>query len=254
MPPNLSPLAERFLLLMELLAGGSQRSFASMVGCSQAAISKIARGQHQPGKQLMQRVLALPNVNGDWLTTGSGEPLLAPPPDHRQQVPVAVTLLPGPLADHRDLLTGRTVRSGLCRNGVYAVEAKECAPAAHDPDERIRHDDLLLVDAEPARWQLTPGVLHNRLCAIKSRPESGSTVELRRIWRQGVALAAYTDQGLSDNREAEAKVHEILRKYHKELRSIDLEPGSVTSARDDQLVRVSEDDVVGVAIQLIRDY
>ncbi len=121
---KLSLAARKMRELVESVGGGSQRAFASQVGCSQPVISRILNGQQEPGKDLIEKIAGLKGVDGAELKRAYEESLSGLGEDY--QVPIASCLLDGsPLANKEKLTPGsiavsRTVYSPT----VYAVRSR----------------------------------------------------------------------------------------------------------------------------------
>ena len=68
-------IRERIGHLLHLRWAGNQSDMATAVKCSQAALSRIVRGKQPPGKCVLKKLLAHPEICEDWLLRGEGEPL-----------------------------------------------------------------------------------------------------------------------------------------------------------------------------------
>jgi transcriptional regulator with XRE-family HTH domain len=183
---GLSPIADRIRLLIEELCHGSQRSLASLAGCSQAALSKILLGKQEPGKRVLEMIAGIPRVNPAWLFDGVGSPLVDPPPvvpRFEASVPIVTGLVPGPLRDFKSYRSSRAiyVSETVASESVYGVLASECVPAVRCPAEAMLDGDFLIIDSDKSRWQSNLGILDDRLVAIKTCVEGSETVELHRI-------------------------------------------------------------------------
>ena len=259
--PRLSPLASRVMKLVEIIGEGSQRAFATKVGCSHTLISKIVTGQQEPGRALTKSILALKNVDRDWFLTGSGEP---PPPSPINDfyVPIADALLPGPPAEHRSLLSSRSepVPQALFGNCVYAVPAGCCYPAFGGPRESMLSDDRILIDAASDRVQRNVQNVDGRLCALNLSDVNHEAVTLRRVRldyddeRGARKLVTVLDRNLKEYRKFLEEMDRTFEKYRKYSRDIDFErersdpaPGS-----EDVWTEIPLSSIVGVAIQLVR--
>lgn len=75
-------LRERFLWLIDALFGGNQHRAAEFLGCSQAAISKVAVGKQDPGGKLLTKICQHDKVNPMWVMTGEGSALRTDPAAH----------------------------------------------------------------------------------------------------------------------------------------------------------------------------
>jgi hypothetical protein len=179
---TVSPTAERILMVMEKLAGGSQRRFATMVGCSQAAVSKIANGV-APGRRLVQMVAELPSVNPRWLATGEGEPIFgASSSSTGKGVPIARGPAPGDFRLHGRFRSARQL--SLFDGGsesVYAVPASSCMCNRALSRESIMPSDLLIIESDAGMWSNDVGSLEGKYVLVLKDPRS--VVEVRRAVR-----------------------------------------------------------------------
>lgn len=261
---RLSPAADRVLLLMDILADGNQRGFSSLVGCSQAVISKIANGQQEPGPRLLRLISDLPKVNPAWVKSGRGSPLIEAAIDYERgwPVPVADALLPGTPLDHSDMLSSRVehVSGSLYRNTAYAVEGTLCRPAVHNPAEKMFGSDLIVVDANPNKWRKNLQVLHGNLCVVCVGVGNGHSVTMIRVFvkpsSDGVSARLVTpSQGtLHQQARLEKKMQAEKKQWGRHLRNFEF-PSEATLSENIDPVEwdvVDVNQVVGVAIQLIR--
>ncbi len=52
----------------------SSSQFADKIGVQRSSVSHVLSGRNKPGYDFIQKILvAFPEINGDWLITGSGE-------------------------------------------------------------------------------------------------------------------------------------------------------------------------------------
>lgn len=52
----------------------SSSQFADRIGVQRSSVSHVLSGRNKPGFDFIQKILvAFPDINGDWLITGSGE-------------------------------------------------------------------------------------------------------------------------------------------------------------------------------------
>src|SRR5262245_48984397 len=91
-------------LLHEKWAGNCS-AMARAIGVSHTERNKIGFGGREPGRRVLEAVAAYPRFNPVWILSGQGEPMLeAPRPPAPIAVPIAESVLPGPLHQHPDLL------------------------------------------------------------------------------------------------------------------------------------------------------
>ncbi len=54
--------------------GLSSSQFADRIGIQRSSVSHVLSGRNKPGFDFIQKILtAFPEINGDWLITGSGD-------------------------------------------------------------------------------------------------------------------------------------------------------------------------------------
>jgi transcriptional regulator with XRE-family HTH domain len=253
---KLSAIAQRIADLIDTVGGGSQRAFAAKIKCSQPVLSRIVNGQQQPGRDLIERIAQLDGVDKESLLESLDDAHRA---DNTGEllIPVTQCLLPSFSANHRELATANTlaVPNSLYRPTLYAVPARMCEPAYSDPSERLRPDDLIVIESATERFQRNLSMLSGRLCAVLMRDDTGDSLTLRRVWvRFDSDLGSRQVITCSD-----AKVGAFReRKFGKKLlRSIQLDPPEqLPEAGDaaeliDQPIDVSA--ITGLAVQLIRN-
>lgn len=103
MPGSDSTAADRIRWLLTTVWQGNRSEMARAAGVSHAVIVRVASGEQNPGRRLLQAIAAVPKVNPGWLLAGQGAPLLSVStegPADGWPVPVTSTLLPGPVEEH----------------------------------------------------------------------------------------------------------------------------------------------------------
>lgn len=70
--PELTPLAERVRLALQLVFHGHQSDMAAAFNVSHSMISRIVRGLQQPGHALIGKLALRPEIESHWLYTGEG--------------------------------------------------------------------------------------------------------------------------------------------------------------------------------------
>lgn len=239
------PIAQQIADLVESVGGGSQRAFARLVGCSQPVISRVINGQQRPGRDLVERIAQLDGVDREALLASLDEPL---PHDRSDDsvVPIADSLLRS--VPTQELFSASTVAVSkkVFRPTLYAVRARACEPAYSDPAERLRADDLIILDSSTDHLSENLQRLNGKLCVV----DGGDTLTLRRVWtkydhgRGKWALHTCADARVDDYRN---------KKYGgKLLRTIQLDLPE--DAPDEKFINdeLNVDAVVGIAIQLMR--
>jgi transcriptional regulator with XRE-family HTH domain len=244
---NRLPIAQQIADLVESIGDGSQRTFATRVGCSQPVISRIVNGQQKPGRDLIARIAKLDGVDGQALLASLDEPM---PYDITDDylIPIATRLLRSAPEPHQLSASTLAVSRAVFRPTIYAVPARSCEPAFSDPSERLRADDLIVMDSSTEDLRLDVQMLHGKLCAV----DSADTITLRRVWVKYdpdlKKRAVYTCP------DAKVEVYRDQKYGDKPLRSIQLDlPEDVLQAKFvDERIDVSA--IVGMAVQLIRNF
>lgn len=253
--PNLSAASQRIADLIESVAGGSQRQFAAQVGCSQPVLSRIVNGQQQPGRDLIERIAQLEGVDRESLLESLGEKTSAVVVEEFL-IPVAQCLLRSSPAKQPDQLTAGTlaVSYTVYRPTLYAVPARMCEPAFTDPSEKLRPDDLVVIESATDRFRGNLQMLNGKLCVVVVNDETGETLTLRRIWvRFDTEHGKRVIYTCSD-----AKVDEYRNQKYggRLLRPIQLDPPEQTPEPEVISEFVNEEieisAITGMAVQLIR--
>lgn len=256
-PAALSPMANRVTQLVNELAGGNQRRFAAMVGISHAAISKIATGKTEPGGKILHLIACLPNINSEWLQRGTGSPF-SEPKGNAPSVPITRALVPGNIAIDKRFLSGRALylAASLCNETTYAVDAQFVLPARTFEEEKMRPNDLVVVDGNESLWRASPAKLNGRLVVLAK----GDVAELHHI--SGVSdlsqgdLKIYTAipafRGSPDKKEGTPHRH-IDERYPGDPPDDEV-PDHCEAAPAPLVSAISLIEVVGIATQLIRIY
>jgi len=245
---TLSPPAALVADLVEQISGGNQRDFARKTGCSQPLISKILSGKQQPGRELLEKMASLDGVDRpailrfidvDDTSLVWGE----------AQVPIAQCLLDGHPEDRRDQLTTNSVvlSRSIYRPSLYAVAARGCEPAFGDPSERMRADDMIVIESSTGRFRKNLQSLNGKLCAVSE----GDTITLRRVWVNFDTQAA----GWIIRTCPDAKVETLRQDMYGDrlLRSIRIDLPEQQPELDYVDHQVDVGNIVGVAITLLRN-
>jgi len=248
---TLSTSAQMVTELVERISSGNQRAFARAVGCSQPVLSRILNGRQQPGRELLERIAALPGVDRDeLLATLKVDTTLDRAAE--TMVPVANSLLDGNPASRPDQLTARTIilSPDVYRPSLYAVSAKACEPAYSDALERMRADDLIIIESKVEGMRRNLQILNGKLCVIVVRGSKGNTITLRRVWVKFDAKQA--DWAVRTCPDAKVENFRSDKYGNRLLRSIviDLPEALPEPEYVDQVVDVN--DIVGIAVQLVR--
>ncbi len=245
-----STVRERFLFYVDKLFADNQRRTAEYLGCSQAVISKIKLGKQNPGGRVLDQLTQHPKVNPAWLMQGEGEPLLAERKtghDGGWPVPIAETILPGPPASHTEMLTDRMelVSGAVYRDTAYIVAV---TPDLQDDAEGIRSGDRILLDANPRRWRSNLRVLNRKLCAVRRNTTAGPQIELRRVH------CAFAEDGDDVQLQIATRLEpDIDKEIGKERRPIEPDKPARRGKKQKAGKAIVLDDIVAIAVQLLRD-
>lgn len=244
---QLSPAAKKVAELIDELAGGNQRKFAQLAGCSQPLLSRICSGKQEPGRKLLDRISHLQKHGGiPQFESRKTRPQVT-------TIPIANSLLDGPPSERGDQLTDETlnVSAVLSRQSLYAVRASACEPSYSDPTERMRADDLVVIDSAVERIRKNAQILHKKLCVVISGSEEFRSIMLRRVWvTYDSTKAAWTIRTYDD-----AKIDEYHRAKvgTREMRLIQLDLPEDKPAKTEYVDRtVAIEDILGIAVELIR--
>ncbi|MCA8994949.1 MAG: helix-turn-helix transcriptional regulator, partial [Planctomycetaceae bacterium] len=180
---QLSVSAQKVAELVESTSAGNQRGFARLVGCAQPVISRILNGKQQPGRDLLERIAKLENVNRDELIA-TLEAQEAIDRVTKTLVPVACALLDSHPRKRIDQLTSNkvAVSPAIFRSSLYTVHARVCEPAFSNPSEQMRADDLIVIETSIERLRTNLQALNGKLCVVVTKSLSGQTITLRRVW------------------------------------------------------------------------
>lgn len=170
--PDMTTLDGRILWLLVNLYENNQRRMAADLDLSQAAISRVVRGEQKAGRRLTAAIAAHPKINPTWLYAGEGEPLL--PKDRRSPpggrgLPVAATLLPGAPDEHLGLFTGMhfPIADFFHRESRYWWQIPADHPVTRHDASKVKPGDLLLLETEGRDWlDADDLVLSGKLCVL----------------------------------------------------------------------------------------
>jgi hypothetical protein len=180
-------MRKRVQLLLECRWQGSQRQMARDLGVTQGLISKIVHGMQGAGKRFLTALARHPGISEEWLMRGVGQPLTFPP---KGTLPVAMGVLPGPPAEHVQLLTGarHPVAEALDRGSRYWLALQPSSPLVRAPELSLLAGDLMLMETDPA-WRSRLDFVDGRLCGahIPGEP-SESRYELGKLGRDSTGF------------------------------------------------------------------
>ncbi len=245
---QISPIAQRIMELVKVRAEGNQRTFATMVGCSQPALSRILNGKQNPGPKLLQKLSALDGVDADDLRSLVTDNELAAIA-RETSVPILNCLIDGPPQGRRSQMKPETleIATTLYRPSVYAVPAKVCAPAFNDVNERMRRDDYVLIDSSTDRLRENLQRLDGRLCVVSLTGNVAAAIGLRRVWLDQEALTLKTRATTKASREKSTPGRPDQRVIDLTSFPEDLMPNKAA------IQEIEVEDIFGVAIQLLRN-
>lgn len=179
MKKKLSIKARRIKELVKLISNDSQRDFARRVGCSHSTIAKIANGQRDPGKDIMDRIAQLPCVNPQWLESGIGRPLRFQPPEEHLLIPVARSLLPGIPADNSKSLTSEQIALplSLYQPTRYAIRAIDAIENRSIPPE-ILPQDMFIIETASGLWNSNIQALNERYTVVQTSSRKKNLLQM----------------------------------------------------------------------------
>jgi hypothetical protein len=155
---------------------GQQREMARAVGVAQPSLSRVVNGVQEPGRRLLAKIAAHPEISDTWLYTGQGAPFLAPgqlQPSAGPTLPVASAILPGPPEAFLHMLTAARfpVSSYHFRLSRYWLKVGEGDPITRDDAWKVLAGDLLLVESDSRYWLDDLNALVDMPCARRRQRE-----------------------------------------------------------------------------------
>jgi hypothetical protein len=190
MPGDISPLARRIDVLAERLWGRNKSKMKKDLGISHPVLSRVLRGLQEPPGKLLEALAKWPRVNARWLFLGEGEPL-----SERylwagggRFLPIADCLLPGPPADHPQLLTGTSlpVADAQFSETAYWFRIPPDCPILRakghrvKKGDRVKAGDFLMVETGSGSTQNLDRV-RGQLCAFTLPDSHGRKVILGEV-------------------------------------------------------------------------
>ena len=186
-PSKTTPI-DRFTYLWEAVWRKNSSAMAREIGVSHTAVAKVVRDGQPPGRHLLESVAGHAKVNPGWLLSGEGEPLLAEKTVSQSggwQVPISLVLLPGPIAKHQELLSGKSAFTAgfYYRPTRYWYEVPADAAIVKRNRERVSGGDLVLIETDPkqVRRLLDESATYGLLCVIRQEIDSGVATKLARV-------------------------------------------------------------------------
>jgi hypothetical protein len=167
----------RIRFLLDARWRGQQREMARAVGVAQPSLSRVVNGVQEPGRRLLAKIAAHPEVSDTWLYTGQGCPIVAPGQPQSSAgavLPVSSSILPGSPESCLHMLAGHffPVSSFHFRVSRYWLKVAEGDPITLDDASRVLAGDLLLVESDSRYWLDDLDALVDMLCARRRQRES----------------------------------------------------------------------------------
>jgi hypothetical protein len=171
-----STASGRIKFLLNARWRNQQREMARAVGVAQPSLSRVVRGVQEPGRRLLAKIAAHPEVSDTWVYTGQGSPFVAPgqlQPSAGPTLPVSSTILPGPREACLHMLTGDhfPVSTFHFRLSRYWLQIAEGDPITLDDAWKVLAGDRLLVESDSRYWLDNPNCLVNTPCARRRQRE-----------------------------------------------------------------------------------
>jgi hypothetical protein len=159
---SIKAIGERFAAYLDREWRGNQSALAAELAVSQPAISRVAAGDQPPSGKLLMALAVHTSLNFHWLFTGAGDMLRA-----ELAMPVARQPLPGPLAEHSQLLKPDSIKDLVRLSATqYFLELQSNDPIVHADRHQLKAGDLLLMQTDRA---LFPDIdrLLGELCVVR---------------------------------------------------------------------------------------
>ena len=175
-PTDTSTAGGRIKFLLDAKWRGQQREMARAVGVAQPSLSRVVNGVQEPGRRLLAKIAAHPEIGDTWLYTGQGSPFVAPgqlQPSAGPTLPVSSTILPGPAEACLHMLTGAhfPVSTFHFRVSRYWLKVAEGDPITRDDAWRVLAGDLLLAESDSRYWLDDLNTLVDMPCARRRQRE-----------------------------------------------------------------------------------
>jgi hypothetical protein len=211
----------RIAFLLNVRWRGRQREMARAVGVAQPSLSRVVKGVQEPGRRLLAKIAAHPEISDTWLYTGQGSPFLAPgqlQPSAGPTLPVSPTILPGPPDACLHMLIGThfPVSTFHFRVSRYWLKVGEGDPITRDDAWKVVAGDLLLVESDSRYWLDDLNTLVDMPCARRRQREGHAEFVL------GVVERATDGGGLRFREFGRVAVEQPVRRVQrKRVRPVD---------------------------------
>lgn len=181
-------VAKRVEHLIDVVFLGNQHRAAEALGVSQAYLSKIARGERNPGTKVLDALCRHPKVNQDWLLRGEGEALVA---SSAGTLPVATAIVPGAPDLHPHFFTGErhAVAAAQERDSRYWFKLSGSLSPRLTTEFSMLPNDCLLMETHEDHIQRID-VLRLHLCAFAITVKNTCQYALGRILATADGLQA----------------------------------------------------------------
>ncbi len=177
--PKLSPIASKIAGLVNELADGNNSKFARLVGCTRPVISRVVRGEQEPGANLLKRIGAIKGVDSKELFELAQDKIRTADWTY---IPIAMCLLPGKPNTNPSLLTNKSVEvpAGIYTSSLYALPASEC-DSNFDSLEGLQPSDLIVFETEVKSFKENLRGLSGKMCAIAEKGKGAKALTLQRV-------------------------------------------------------------------------
>jgi hypothetical protein len=166
----------RIKFILDARWRGQQREMARAVGVAQPSLSRVVNGVQEPGRRLLAKIAAHPEVSDTWLYTGQGSPFVAPgqlQPSAGPALPVSTIVLPGPPEAFLRMMSGAyfPVSTFHFRLSRYWLKVAEGDPITRDDAWRVLAGDLVLLESDSRYWLDDLNALVDMPCARRRQCE-----------------------------------------------------------------------------------
>lgn len=240
-----SESANRVCHIIESLYSGNCSKLAAAIDCSPSLLTRIVKGEREPGRNLLEKIGHVPKVNRAWLLSGIGEPFLETT-DHAELagvvLPIARILFDGEPAANEPCLSGDVspVAAATYRPSRYYLRFDRIAGQLAD-ELRLVPGDLIMMDSAASCRKTIAHVL-GRVCIYRDLPSN--TLQLG-FAEEDLSPEDSTYPIFVTRLDVQHNAAEAQHKKRSPRRSI-REPLSWTN--------IGLNDVVAVALQLVRRF
>jgi hypothetical protein len=188
LPTSDRTIGERVKYLIEVLFRGNQGRASDALGLAQTYISKIMRGERNPGTKLLDALARIPRVNETWLLSGEGEPML---PSSGGTLPISVAIIPGPLESNMHFCGGERhpVAATQERDTRYWLRVQTAFSGRLCRDMRMFPGDLLQIETAGDHIH-RPDIVMHHLCTVLAIKDDKEHYALARFNSVGNVLQA----------------------------------------------------------------